>query len=543
VSSWTVVQFCNGVVIMNQQAVQKNDETGGLKKLQRYFRAKLKDPSMIVKRKAVLLIYMNITVALLVLPVPPLVYVLRGDIMRPLALALPPLVGCLFSLFILRRGYYNAAANITSLAATLTVIIGIAYQLIETPLMGYSSMIYLAPAVIVFTSLFCTRAWTTVLFIIFAGTDIALFVKIKVDGVIDFQVAQTGMIDSLLTIMFTFAIALLIAKLSRDAINDVKLENDKNKNQYNRIKGIFNSVNSISVELAHSSNDMASTSQNFSESTQNQAASSEEITSAIEEVQAAMDLQAENVEDQFKNLEVLMERMNLLSDSIQKMHDLIEGALSLSEDTSEKSMSGEKSLDMLQEAMGEISAKSQQMNSVVDVINDISEQISLLSLNASIEAARAGDAGRGFAVVADEVSKLAVQTSDSLKEISQLIAATENMVGKGMNSVDDTVHVMGGTINNISSISDKMKEINQLMEVQFELNTLVGQHSNSVHDKTSDIKISTHEQHTAISEVSRSINVINEATQSIASASIQLLDASKTVSTMADSLKERVSDF
>ncbi len=528
---------------MNERIIPVKEKVSILKRVRRYFLLNLKDNSLLVKRKAVLLLYMNIAVVILVLPVPPLVYVIRGDLLRPLALGLPAFAGCLFSLFVLRRGWYGIAANLTSIAATISVLTGIAFQHKGTPLIGFSSMIHLAPAVIVFSALFCNRVWTSLLSGVYAVATVMLFLYIKAEGVIDPAVSQTGMIDTLLGILLSFVLALLIVKLSRDALDDVKDESEKNRSQYFRIKEILESVNQISTELSRSSYEMSETSKSFSDSTRDQAASSEEITSAMEEVHASMDMQVENVEEQHKNLQVLIERMGLLSDSIQKMQGLIEKTLNLSNDTSEKSLSGEKSLDLLQEAMGGISGKSEQMTGVVDVINDISEQISLLSLNASIEAARAGEAGRGFAVVADEISKLAVQTSDSLREISALIAATRSMVGKGMASVDDTVSVMGGTINNVSAIEKKMKEINDLMEVQFELNSIVNTHSENVRERTSGIKSSTHEQQSAVAEVSKSINVINEATQTIASASIQLLDVSKGVSTMAEKLKEKVTSF
>ncbi len=294
------------------------------------------------------------------------------------------------------------------------------------------------------------------------------------------------------------------------------------------------------MTLAAMSEEMTATSGKFSESAQNQAASVEEITSSIEEVSASMDIVVENVDGQFESLNLLIEKIGKLSESIGRMKDLIGGTYAVSEKTAPEMSSGQAVLDTMNETMAAIIESSKQMTTVVDVINQISDQISLLSLNAAIEAARAGDAGRGFAVVADEISKLAVQTGDSIKEIAKLINKTEADVSQGMKTWDSTVDLMRSTIGNVGSITEQISRLNDEMKNQLEMNTVVNNQAMTVKSKSEEIKISSVEEKIAINEIAQSISNINQLNQEFASGAMELAGTSEEVSSVAEGLKEKI---
>jgi methyl-accepting chemotaxis protein len=172
--------------------------------------------------------------------------------------------------------------------------------------------------------------------------------------------------------------------------------------------------------------------------------------------------------------------------------------------------------------IGKLSRAAQEIGDVVKLITAIAEQTNLLALNATIEAARAGDAGRGFAVVASEVKSLASQTAKATDEISTHIAGMQGATQESVAAIKE----IGGTIGQISNIA-------------------------------STIASAVHEQSSATQEIARSVQSVAEGTSEAAvnimevnrgaaetgSASANVLDAARSLSSESTRLREELDRF
>ena len=145
------------------------------------------------------------------------------------------------------------------------------------------------------------------------------------------------------------------------------------------------------------------------------------------------------------------------------------------------------SMQKLQQSIDEVGKASVEITNITEIIGNIADQTSLLSLNASIEAARAGDAGRGFAVVATEIGQLANTSAEAVHNIEGLISQINNLVGDTVkqtdesvknidhssNLVEDTLRTFDAIFNNIDQVSMLVREMIQKVEKVDEVATNV----------------------------------------------------------------------
>jgi len=162
-----------------------------------------------------------------------------------------------------------------------------------------------------------------------------------------------------------------------------------------------------------------------------------------------------------------------------------------------------------------LSAAAQEIGEVVQLISTIAEQTNLLALNATIEAARAGEAGKGFAVVASEVKELATQTAKATESITQQIAAIQDATGDAARSIHQITEIMGNVTAETTAIASA---VTQQSAATSEIARGVNEASTST--QNANLSVSGMEENAARSknaagEVSEAVNLVAQRTQTL----------------------------
>jgi len=196
----------------------------------------------------------------------------------------------------------------------------------------------------------------------------------------------------------------------------------------------------FSEVIGHASTDIAADNRELSERTRQQSAELESTSSSMEELSSTVLANADNA--------------SRASELAKSTHSLVQ--------------QGQGYVDQMVNAMSSVKKSSNRIEGIISVINEIAFQTNILSLNAAIEAAQAGEHGRGFAVVATEVRNLAQRSADAAKEIKQLISESGDIVDGGQKVATSVQKQMVQIVVSMDETNQLMSEISTATKEQSE---------------------------------------------------------------------------
>jgi len=231
-----------------------------------------------------------------------------------------------------------------------------------------------------------------------------------------------------------------------------------------------------------------------------------ELSATASELNSATAEISHGAEKQRRAVEQSAAALNQMSTSIGEVQASTSRAEQLAEASLKAGAQGLESTQDSTRAMADIQESSTKVNRITTVIADIARQTNLLSLNAAIEAAKAGTQGKGFAVVAEEIRKLAERSGAAAKEISTLIQESGERVDYGTRSVTRVTTSLDAIEHNIRELADQVRLIARAMEEQSRASEDVVRAMDTTNSLTERNASATTELASSLSETSRTVD-------------------------------------
>jgi methyl-accepting chemotaxis protein len=337
------------------------------------------------------------------------------------------------------------------------------------------------------------------------------------------------------------------------------------------LRELVRQVRDSASQVASAAGQMASASDESAKISVQAASAIDEVTSTMHEMSVNVQNVVKNTQVQGSSVAETSASIDQMVTSIQRVADTAKLLVDISHRSREEARTGMVTMEKATEGLNRTSQAIQASSGIIDalgrraddigkiieVIDDLAEQTNLLALNAAIEAARAGEHGLGFAVVAEEVRKLAEKSTQSTKEISELIQGIQKEAREAVENMEkSTTMVQEGLVLNkdlslaLDKISDVVSEVYKFSQEigaatteQSSGSNQIAKATNRLTEITQEINSSVEEQASGAQAVVRSMERMRELVQQSTSSSTELAAAAEQMSKLSRSLLESMDRF
>lgn len=264
------------------------------------------------------------------------------------------------------------------------------------------------------------------------------------------------------------------------------------------------SINEISANIESIKNQTV----NQSESVTETSATIEQITKSIENLNHLIEDQSANVTESSSAIEQMMANIGSVTKTLVKNSENIMNLAEYSE-------TGKNGLDKIAHDISDIAEESEGLLEISQVIQNIASQTNLLSMNAAIEAAHAGDSGKGFAVVADEIRKLAETSGKQAKTVSTVLKRVKDSIEGITTSAKDVLGKFDTIQTGVNTVSVQESQIRRAMEEQSIGSEQILESIGLLNNITQKVQDSSQEMLTGSQQISEEAHNMNNITQEI----------------------------
>lgn len=328
----------------------------------------------------------------------------------------------------------------------------------------------------------------------------------------------------------------LTVSFQTKGVNEFILLTDEIQNTFANMKILVQHVKELSSSVSVSSLSVNQTSEMF-------LSSSTDIAATMNQIENGIMHQASDAEKCLLQMDNLSNKIVIVSNNTKEISDITETTKKSVEDgttTTDRLYSQTKStIEITTEIIDEIeklAVETSSIRKIIDAINEIADQTNLLSLNASIEAARAGDAGKGFAVVADEVRKLAEESKDSVQDIKKIIDKIQDGTKNTVETAKKVEVVMSHQDKAVINTIDSYREINDNV-------TNLVMYLKEITDNVDNMEEFRSSTLGAIESISAVLEEVAASTNTVNQTSSEQLIAAETLNKSAASLEKHASEL